>query len=85
LKNFAFHKRLFLVVIVIIPMWWLLFTEDGRSRSDRVILWLAGDEEIDINFQALDKNFTQQDWKKVYEDIDWQCDNKVNAFGDQYC
>ena len=81
----SFHKRLFLVVIVILPMWWLLFIEDGRSRSDRVVLWLAGGDEIDINFRVLDSRFSQQDWKQVYPDINWQCSDQQSAFGDQFC
>ncbi len=74
-----------MVALVVLPMWWLLFTEDGRSRSDRAILWLAGGDSIDINFKALDNRYSLQDWQKVYADIDWQCENKINGFGDQYC
>ena len=85
MKNFGFHKRLFLVVIVVLPMWWLLFTDDGRSRSDTVILWLAGGETIGINFKELNNSYSIEDWQKVYPDMDWQCENKNNGFGDQYC
>ncbi len=81
----SFHKRLFLVVIVVLPMYWLVFTEDGRSRSDRVVLWMAGGDEIDLNFQVLDNAYSVEDWKKVFADIDWQCQNSKTTFGDQFC
>lgn len=81
----AFHKRLFLVIIVVAPMYWLLFTEDGKRRSDTLILWLAGGDPIDINFKVLDKQYSVADWKKVFSDIDWSCKDEKTFFGDQYC
>ncbi len=32
------YKRLLLIVIVVGPMWWLIFTEDGQRRSDMFML-----------------------------------------------
>lgn len=81
----AFHKRFFLVLIVIAPMYWLIFTDDGKRRSDTLILWLAGGDPIDLNFRVLDNHYSIDDWKKVFADIDWDCKNQETAFGDQYC
>jgi len=81
----AFHKRLFLVFIVVAPMYWLLFTNDGRQRSDTLLLWMMGGSPIDINFKALDQQYSADDWKKVFSDIDWQCQYQASAFGDQFC
>lgn len=79
------HKRIFLVAIVVLPMYWLLFTEDGKRRSDTLILWMMGGDPIDINFRALDNKYSQDDWKKVYSDIDWQCRTQQTAFGESMC
>lgn len=81
----SFHKRLFLVIIVVAPMYWLLFTEDGRRRSDTLILWLAGGDPIDINFKVLDNQYSAEDWKRVFSDIDWACKDEQTFFGNQYC
>lgn len=81
----SFHKRLFLVIIVVAPMYWLLFTEDGKRRSDTLILWLAGGDPIDINFKVLDNQYSVADWQKVFSDIDWSCKDEQTFFGDQYC
>jgi hypothetical protein len=79
------HKRLLLILVVVTPMYWLLFTEDGRRRSDTLLLWMAGGEPIDINFRALDAQYSLQDWQKVYADIDWHCGEQKSAFGDSLC
>ncbi len=81
----SFHKRFFLVLIVVAPMYWLLFTEDGKRRSDMVVLWLAGGDPISLNFKVLDNNYSIEEWKKVFEDVDWSCKDQTTAFGDQYC
>jgi len=81
----SFHKRLFLVIIVVAPMYWLLFTEDGKRRSDTLILWLAGGDPIDINFKVLDNQYSIEDWKRVFSDIDWSCKDEQTFFGNQYC
>ncbi len=81
----TFHKRFFLVLIVIAPMYWLIFTDDGRRRSDTLILWLAGGDPIDLNFRVLDNRYSMEDWKKVFADIEWNCVDQKTALGDQYC
>lgn len=81
----SFHKRFFLVLIVVAPMYWLLFTEDGKKRSDTVILWLAGGDPINLNFRVLDNHYSMQDWKKVFEDIEWKCQEQATTFGEQFC
>lgn len=81
----TFHKRIFLVIIVVAPMWWLLFTEDGKRRSDTLVLWLMGGDPIDINFSVLDNKYSVDDWKKVFSDISWQCREQRSEFGDYLC
>lgn len=81
----SFHKRFFLVVIVVLPMWWLLFTEDGKRRSDTLILWLFGGDPINLNFKALDNQYTREEWQTVFDDIDWACQDSETAFGDSFC
>lgn len=79
------HKRLFLVVIVVLPMWWLLFTDDGKRRSDTLMLWMAGGDPIDLNFKALNRDYSVAEWKQVFSDIEWNCEAKSTSFGDHYC
>ena len=80
-----FYKRLLLVAIVVGPMWWLVFTEDGQRRSDMVLLKLFGDEPLYLNLKVLDDRFTEQEIRQLYPDIPWQCEQKASAFGVRTC
>lgn len=80
-----FHKTLALIGIVVLPIYWLMFTADGQRRTDTLLLWIMGGDPIDINFQVLDGQYGPEDWKKVYGDVSWQCQNQTTSFGEQVC
>ncbi len=79
------YKRLLLVAIVVGPIFWLVFTEDGQRRSDAVLLWLLGKDEMRINLKALSPALKKSDIEKVYANINWQCTTRHSAFGDSLC
>ncbi len=79
------YKRLLLVVIVVGPIFWLVFTEDGQRRSDAVLLWLLGKDEIRVNLKALSPALKKADIEKVYANIKWRCTARHSAFGDSLC
>ena len=79
------YKTLLLIVIVAGPIYWLMFTDDGKKRTDTAMLWLFSGESIDVNFAALDTQFREEDWKKVYPELDWQCQASQSPFGDRLC
>ncbi len=79
------YKRLLLLVIVIAPIFWLVFTKDGQRRSDAVLLWLLGKDELRINPKALSPALTRNALKKLYADIHWRCQPRRSAFGDSLC
>jgi hypothetical protein len=80
-----FYKRLLLVAIVVGPMWWLVFTEDGQRRSDMALLYMFGDEPLYLNLKVLDERFSEQEMRQLYPDIPWQCDQRDSAFGVRSC
>jgi hypothetical protein len=85
LKLNPLYKRLVAFLIVIGPIYWLVFTEDGQRRTDSVVLYLWGESEIKLNLQALDNRFTEQDLKKVFPDIEWKCQDQNTDFGNRLC
>lgn len=85
LKLNPVYKRLLAVVVVIAPIFWLVFTEDGQRRTDSVVLFLWGESEIKLNLKALDDQFTEKDLKTVFPDIEWQCRDLKTEFGDRLC
>ncbi|MCP3668639.1 MAG: hypothetical protein GY696_40190 [Gammaproteobacteria bacterium] len=79
------YTTVLLIVIVVAPIYWLLGTEDGKRRSDTLILWVSGGDPIDINFKALDDLLTEKEWKNVYPDIAWKCGAEVSTWGTSLC
>jgi hypothetical protein len=80
-----FHKTMLILLLVLIPPYWLVFTEEGSRVSDTALLWLMGEDEIKVNIAELDSSFTQQDIRTVYSDNEWHCGAKQTPFGDSVC
>lgn len=79
------YKRLLAFAVVIGPIFWLVFTEDGQRRTDSVVLYLWGEAEINFNLEALDSQFTESHLKKVFPDIEWLCQDQTSSFGNRMC
>ena len=82
---FKIYKTIAIIALVVAPIYWLMVTDDGKRRTDTLLLWLTGGDPININFKALDNHYSQQDWQKVYPDIDWQCAEQASTWGDEIC
>ncbi len=80
-----FYKRLLLIIIVVGPIWWLVFTEDGQRRSDMFMLRLFGDAPFYLNLKVLDSHFNEAEMQQLYPDLPWQCKDEATGFGDRYC
>ncbi|KRT55262.1 hypothetical protein [endosymbiont of Ridgeia piscesae] len=85
LKLPILYKKLLILALVLGPIFWLVFTEDGQRRTDTVLLMLWGEDEIKFNLKDLDDNYTEAELKTVYPDLDWQCQDQSSDFGDRLC
>ncbi|MEW8082576.1 MAG: hypothetical protein AB2791_12210 [Candidatus Thiodiazotropha endolucinida] len=81
----SFYKRFLVFFIVIGPIFWLVFTEDGQRRTDIVLLTLWGEDEIALNLEALDNQISEEDLKQVFPDIIWTCKDELSGFGNRLC
>jgi hypothetical protein len=79
------HKTLLILILVFIPPYWLLFTDEGSRVSDTALLWLLGEPDIKVSITDLDSGFTQHDIKTVYSENEWICGEKPTPFGDAVC
>jgi hypothetical protein len=79
------HKTLLILLLVFIPPYWLIFTDDGMRMSDTALLWLLGEDEIKFNVAELNSGFTRQDIQTVFSDNEWVCGEKQTSFGDNLC
>lgn len=84
-KKSSLHKTLLILLLVFIPPFWLLFTDEGSRVSDTALLWLLGEDEIRINLPELGTGFSAEDIRTVYPDNEWQCGRQVTDFGDALC
>ena len=79
------HKTILILILVFIPPYWLLFTDEGSRVSDTALLWLLGEDDIKVNIKELDSGFSQQDIQRVYPDNEWQCGTQTTPFGNTLC
>ncbi len=79
------YKKLLLVAMVVGPMWWLVFTEDGQRRSDMVLINIFGGEPFYLNLKVLDNRVSKIEIMELYPDIKWQCQDQKSAFGGHHC
>lgn len=79
------YIRTLLVVAVVGPLFWLVFSQDGRRVSDVLILKVTGRPDIGIAFDKLDGGVTETDVLKVWSDADFQCGDQATAFGTRAC
>lgn len=84
-KKPSIHKTLLILILVFIPPYWLLFTDEGSRVSDTALLWLLGEDDIKISLGDLDSSFSADDIRKVYADNAWQCGRHMTDFGDALC
>ena len=79
------YKKLLILCVVFGPILWLMFTEDGQRRTDTLVLWLFGEEEISMDLAALSNQYTEQELDKVYAQLKWHCQDHVDAYGERHC
>jgi hypothetical protein len=79
------YKKLLLLALVLGPMIWLVFTEDGQRRSDLVLLYLFGKGELNLAIENLHGNMTEADFRSLFPDVTFSCDEGANPFGDRLC
>lgn len=79
------HKTLLALLLVLIPPYFLVFTEEGNRASDNAILWLFGQEGLALNLAEADSSFSESDIRQVFPDLDWQCGKLASPFGQSAC
>ena len=79
------HKTILILILVFVPPYWLLFTDEGSRVSDTALLWLLGEDDIKVSIEELDSEFSQQDIERVYSENEWHCTPRDTPFGDSLC
>lgn len=79
------HKLLLVLLLVMLPPWFLVFTDEGRKVSDNVLLWLLGHESIELNLVELGSQYAREDILEAFPEPDWRCEQRPGSFGDSQC
>lgn len=81
----SLYKRLMAVIIVIGPIYWLMLTEDGRRRTDLVVLYLAGEPTVELRLDTLAPAASEERFREFVPDVEWQCENTRTPLGERTC
>lgn len=79
------HRTLLVLVLVMIPPYFLIFTDEGRRIADTTLLWLISGDSIEFNLRELDRSVSKDDILQVFADQDWQCGEQASPFGSEVC
>jgi hypothetical protein len=79
------YKKLLMLSIVLGPMIWLLFTDDGQRRADLALLFVLGKGELNLAIESLHSDMTEAQFREQFPDFDLTCDEGANPFGDRLC
>lgn len=85
MNNKKLHTTLLALVLVFIPPYFLVFTEEGNRVTDNALLWLFGQQSMSLNLAEADTNFTDEQIRQVFPDIEWQCGRVQSQFGQTAC
>jgi hypothetical protein len=80
-----FYKTLLALTVVIGPITWLMLTEDGRRRTDLMILGFKGEHMVEMRLDTLAAAATEAQVRQFLPQVKWQCHEGRNAFGDLSC
>lgn len=79
------HKTLLILALVIVPPYFLIFTDEGARISDNVILWLFGEESIKLDLSALETTYRSEEIRQVFPELQWDCRVEQHALGNSVC
>lgn len=79
------YKTLLMLALVFGPFFWLMFTQDGQRRTDLVVAMLFGKEPFDVAIDQLHGDLSEQQFRDKFPDLELQCRDGSNPFGDRLC
>ncbi|WPL15192.1 hypothetical protein Thiowin_00072 [Thiorhodovibrio winogradskyi] len=79
------YKLLLSLALVIGPITWLMFTEDGKRRSDLFLLHILGNPSFNIAYDKLSPAVTEAVIRAQFPKVDFQCQAVETPIGDRLC
>jgi hypothetical protein len=79
------YKLILSLALIAGPFTWLMFTEDGKRRSDLFILHLMGAPSFNIAYDRLNSTVTEADIVEQFPKVTFQCGDQATPFGARVC
>ncbi len=67
------YKRIIVIVLLALPLYWLVFTPHGQHTLDVFLLKIGGGEAITIDLNALNANIEEGQIKRDMPDVEFEC------------
>lgn len=78
-------RKLFLIIVVMAPLYWMVLTEDGRQTTDLLLLDMFGKDSINIKIDNLGSHVTEELFLSQFPDVTFVCRDQQSEFGDHIC
>lgn len=79
------YKLALSLTLVLAPFSWLMFTEDGKRRSDLFVLALTGAKPFNIAYDKLTPTVTEAVLREQFPQVEFECAAVVSSLGDRLC
>lgn len=80
-----FYIRMLILSLVLGPLAWVMFTDDGQRYSDIFMLELGDSESINLNFANLSSRVDEATLQQQFPQVAFKCVDQVSAFGHRQC
>ena len=85
MRNKKLHTTLLALLLVFLPPYFLVFTDEGNRVTDNAVLWLFGQEDLNLNLKEADTGFTEAHIRQAFSSLEWECGAVQSSFGPYAC
>lgn len=85
MKKGTVLKRLYIIVVLAAPLFWLILTDEGRRFTDIAILKVSGGETMDIHPEALSSAITEKGLQQQLPETPFSCADHKSPQSDRIC
>ncbi len=85
MKKGTVLKRLYIIVVLAVPLYWLMLTDEGHRFTDIMILKASGGETMDIHLEALNSALSEKGLQEQLPETPFSCVDQKSSLGDRIC
>lgn len=78
-------RTLFMIALVLAPIYWLMMTESGRETTDLMLLDLFGKDTMHLQVNNLTSDASEQLFIEQFPDVTFVCSDLATAYGNRIC